>query len=101
MHRNTKSATCCYCGAETLLTFTKSTRHELRCAACGAPISKLKSLKSDHVADAYTVRGKKQHQPFQPQHPKLEKKNRKKKKKKRGLSYYLMEAAEEVFDIFD
>lgn len=95
MYRSTKSATCCYCGAETVLVMSEGARHELKCGSCGAPVSRLKSLKTRHVEDAYTVRGKRDRKPYQPQRPK------KSKKKKKGFGYYLKEAAEEIFDIFD
>ncbi len=46
MHRNTKVATCCYCGTRAALVLGKE-RHELICSNCGAPLGNLKSLRSD------------------------------------------------------
>lgn len=43
MHRNTKIATCTYCGARTALVLDTE-RHELCCAKCGAPLHDLKRL---------------------------------------------------------
>ena len=43
MHRNTKIATCTYCGARTALVLDAA-RHELCCAKCGAPLHDLKRL---------------------------------------------------------
>lgn len=40
----TKIATCCYCGTRAALVLRGETRHELSCAACGAPLHDLKSL---------------------------------------------------------
>ncbi|RYH09021.1 hypothetical protein [Tropicimonas sp. IMCC6043] len=44
MYRNTKVATCCYCGTRAALVLDQG-RHELACAACGAPLSELKSFR--------------------------------------------------------
>ena len=41
---NTKIATCCYCGSHAALSLEGRQRHELACATCGAPISRLKQL---------------------------------------------------------
>jgi hypothetical protein len=43
MHRNTKIATCCYCGTRATLVLDEG-RHELVCSACGAPLHELKAL---------------------------------------------------------
>jgi len=43
MYRNTKVATCCYCGTRAALVLD-GRRHELACAGCGAPLHDLKAL---------------------------------------------------------
>lgn len=43
----TKIATCCYCGARAALRLDRA-RHELACAACGAPLREMKALKATH-----------------------------------------------------
>ena len=43
----TKIATCCYCGARTALRLDRA-RHELACAACGAPLREMKALRAEH-----------------------------------------------------
>lgn len=43
MHRNTKVATCCYCGTRAALVLDAG-RHELTCQGCGAPLHELKAL---------------------------------------------------------
>ncbi|WP_043871264.1 hypothetical protein [Celeribacter indicus] len=96
MFRSHKSATCCYCGTRTLLTLGGQAQHELKCAACGAPLSRLKALREDHVEDAFTVRGKKRSHPVGPQ-----KKKAKKGKRRKSTAHRLFDLAEEVFDIFD
>ena len=39
----TKIATCCYCGTRAVLSFDRI-RHELTCAACGAPLHEMKAM---------------------------------------------------------
>lgn len=39
-----KVATCCYCGTRAALVLRGKTRHELACAQCGAPLSRMKML---------------------------------------------------------
>ena len=52
MPKGTKIATCCYCGARTVLRLTARDGHELACGACGAPLHELKALKADPPARA-------------------------------------------------
>ena len=42
-----KIATCCYCGARAALRLDRD-RHELACAACGAPLREMKALRAEH-----------------------------------------------------
>jgi hypothetical protein len=95
MYRIQKSATCCYCGSKALLTLDEQ-RHELKCSNCGAPLSRMKSLRVDHVGDGAKVKGKKAKKaapsPFD---------KPKKKKKRKGMTHRLFDAAEDIFDIFD
>jgi len=46
MLSSTKIATCCYCGTRAALVLGGRGRHELACAACGAPLHELKWLKA-------------------------------------------------------
>jgi hypothetical protein len=39
-----KIATCCYCGTRAVLVLSGTTRHELACSACGAPLHEMKML---------------------------------------------------------
>ncbi len=43
MPQTRKIATCCYCGARTVLVLDQS-RHELACASCGAPLHQMKLM---------------------------------------------------------
>jgi len=94
MYRTHKSATCCYCGSKTVLSFGQGARHELQCKACGAPLSRLKARRTDHVEDPFIVSGKKRPPPERG--PK-----KKKKKNQKSIAHRLFDAAEDVFDLFD
>ncbi|MCQ0092551.1 hypothetical protein [Roseovarius sp. M141] len=39
-----KIATCCYCGTRAALVLRGEGRHELSCAACGAPLHEMKAI---------------------------------------------------------
>ena len=94
-----KTATCCYCGARTVLSLKGTTRHELQCASCGAPLQHMKSLRSDHVIDPFTVKGKKK-SPSKSYKDKP-KERYKSRKKKKSMAHRLFDVAEDIFDIFD
>ncbi len=51
-----KIATCCYCGARAALRLDRA-RHELACAACGAPLRELKALRAEHGPGSGQARG--------------------------------------------
>ena len=42
-----KVTTCCYCGTRAALVLSGTTRHELACGSCGAPLHVIKKLRSD------------------------------------------------------
>ncbi|MGS4945061.1 hypothetical protein ACVDG3_06245 [Meridianimarinicoccus sp. RP-17] len=48
----TKIATCCYCGTRAALVLRGDIRHELSCAACGAPLHDLKAMPVDRARTA-------------------------------------------------
>ncbi|SEL01514.1 hypothetical protein SAMN05421666_2787 [Roseovarius nanhaiticus] len=39
-----KIVTCCYCGTRAALVLRGDSRHELSCAACGAPLHEMKAM---------------------------------------------------------
>ncbi|PZX10817.1 hypothetical protein LX82_02300 [Celeribacter halophilus] len=94
MYRTQKSATCCYCGSRTVLTLGNGVRHELKCAACGAPLSKMKSLHRSYEQDSFKIKGKKSKK----SHPTT---RGKAKKKRKSTAYRLFDLAEDIFDLFD
>nr|WP_321506291.1 hypothetical protein [uncultured Celeribacter sp.] len=104
MYRNHKSATCCYCGTKSVLSFGASTRHELKCATCGAPLSRMKSLRDPQDGAPHRPRPETRspvtrHAVAEPQ-PRASKK-KKKQKKRKSVAYQLLDAAEDLWDLFD
>ncbi|WP_371054488.1 hypothetical protein [Rhodosalinus sp. K401] len=122
MPHATKIATCTYCGTRAALVLRGDTRHELSCAACGAPLHDLKMLR----ADAVEARGGRPAQPARaasrpasrgpgargvtpPAHwermrdghddrPRRKKTSRKARKKRKG---FMRKALEEAFDVLE
>lgn len=100
MHRNTKIATCCYCGTRAALVLGKD-RHELVCASCGAALSNLKSLPSVGKA---APSGDASRGTTARKAPKPEKGKGPKRKKKSGKSKFKKmfgDILDEIEDIFD
>ena len=112
MYRNTKVATCSYCGTRAALVLDQG-RHELVCKACGAPLHELKALP---VKEGRPREGR-PHAPARPSHrapdgergrkpgrdrPKHDRKAHKKRKKRKSLTKKLFEEAFDLIeDIFD
>ncbi|CUH75841.1 hypothetical protein [Tropicibacter naphthalenivorans] len=88
--KNTKIATCTYCGTRAALVLTGDTQHELACASCGAPLHDMKSLKAESKP-----------KPLKPHKQKLPKPQKKQKKKKSLGQRFLGEAFDLIEDIFD
>ena len=94
MHRNTKIATCCFCGTRAALVLGED-RHELVCSSCGAPLHEMKALSPEPNKSA-----KHSHLPGKP--PKSGKPPKKSKKKKKSTaSWFFSEAVDLLDDIFD
>lgn len=112
MPNGTKIATCCYCGTRAALVLRGEDRHELSCAACGAPLHDMKMLRSEAV---HTPVSTKEFNPSRPKKkerkagvtplPAWERKagySKKKKKKRKTLTKRFFEEAFDVLeDIFD
>lgn len=112
MAHGTKIATCCYCGTRAALVLRGRDRHELSCAACGAPLHDMKMLRSDVVQSPVSTRDfnpsrpiKKDRKPGVTPLPTWERKvgySKKKKKKRKTLAKRFFEEAFDVLeDIFD
>jgi hypothetical protein len=113
MPERTKLATCCYCGARTMLVPSARNGHELACGACGAPLHEMKWLKAPAAGKAQKRRKDTGYIPgvHGPEHsarpqapayaaPGADPRRRKKRKKplwQRALS----EAVDVIEDIFD
>lgn len=78
-----KIATCCYCGNRAALVLEGEGRHDLTCAACGAPLSNLTHATGSEAGG------------------KSEKKKKKKEKKKEKSRSVWKEAFDIIEDIFD
>ena len=96
MHRNTKVATCCYCGTRAALVLGEG-RHELVCASCGAPLGNLKSLPQESTPrpKAATVTE------YRPHHPGKEPKKSRHKPRKSGFKRLFGDILDEIGDIID
>ena len=100
MHQ--KIATCCYCGTRAALVLTGETRHVLACSSCGAPLSRMKHLKSDEAAAAQTHAPRMAAPMPMPARPMKESlKRRKKKSGLRRAKKVFGEVFDLIEDIFD
>ncbi|MEC3861393.1 hypothetical protein VK792_08865 [Mesobacterium sp. TK19101] len=93
MHRNTKIATCCYCGTRAALVLTAD-RHELSCSSCGAPLHDLKRLKSAPAGQTGAAQ-------MAHQGTRKKKKDGKPRKRQSFGQRFLKEAFDVIDDIFD
>ncbi len=99
MGQNTKIATCCYCGTRAALVLSGTTRHELACSGCGAPLHDLKALRpvSKRADDHKLVRPSRvRDDKTRPRKPR-----KSKKKRKSPLQRLFSEAFDMIEDIFD
>ncbi|WP_299790060.1 hypothetical protein [uncultured Marivita sp.] len=113
MPHGTKIVTCCYCGTRAALVLRGESRHELSCAACGAPLHDMKLLRADAVETPVSSTKVNTHRPVPKQRrgavtpmPVWEREvgySRKKKKKKRKTlaKRFFEEAFDVLEDIFD
>jgi ribosomal protein L34E len=105
MPKNTKIATCSYCGRRQTLNFSARDGHELACGACGAPIHEMKWLKPPEKR-TQAKRSPQRPAPHGFGLPERELKSRRKKKKrkpmwKRVMSDVFEDAFDVIEDIFD
>ena len=91
-------ATCCYCGTRAALVLKDMPggRHELGCAACGAPLREMKAIPSAHPPGEV-------HGTVPPSRVRGTKPGRKRKKAGRMAfgAWLLKEIVDEIEDIFD
>lgn len=95
--RETKVATCHYCGTRAALVLSGEKRHELACSSCGAPLHDLKMLPKEHPGRA--TRPKRQ-STYKPRDKYEEYRSRKPKKVKKKKSFK-RRAFEEIFDVIE
>jgi hypothetical protein len=115
-----KIATCCYCGTRAALVLRGEGRHELSCAACGAPLHEMKAIRRpdrdsaprpSHSKQGMTRRGAAKPMPSRPEpspprrsapdHGDRHYDTRRRKPRKPLLRKALEEIWDAVEDIFD
>lgn len=101
MPHTPKIATCCYCGTRAALVLEKG-RHELSCAACGAPLHNLKQMHvtPDATSPKRVKTGRPAALPDRAKRPEGRPKKYKKPKKSRAR-WIIGEIFDVVEDIFD
>lgn len=112
-----KIATCCYCGTRAALVLRGAGRHELSCAACGAPLHEMKAIpqpRSDTaIRTTCTGQGSRRRAPTKPMQAKMvakaqtrrsepdyEDRRRAPRRRKSG-SRFLRNAMEEIWDVVE
>lgn len=101
MHRNTKIATCCFCGKRAVLQLD-SDHHELACGSCGAPLHNLKRLPKPSAPAPKPARtGHRAPQQAAPPTRSPARPKKKRKARKPLLRKILSEVVDIVEDIFD
>ncbi|NNK77332.1 MAG: hypothetical protein HKP40_01340 [Litoreibacter sp.] len=90
-----KIATCCYCGARTMLKPTARDGHELACASCAAPLHEMKWLKMPEREEPKRLPKRRVASAARPR------KLKRKKHKLHRLKDWLEDAWDEIEDIFD
>jgi hypothetical protein len=104
MPKNTKIATCCYCGTRAALVLTGKERHELSCAGCGAPLHDLKSLRpvAERQGSRELVRPSRPRRTLPDNPPPSKKRDKKRRKRRKPLMKKVFsEAFDLIEDIFD
>ncbi|WP_425038334.1 hypothetical protein [Primorskyibacter sp. S187A] len=107
MPHHTKIATCCYCGTRAALVLKGSERHELSCAACGAPLHDMKMLRTQATKSHPIERNPKPKKRSKGVTPnalwerELKRGKKKKKSKKSFARRIFSEAFDVLEDIFD
>lgn len=97
-----KIATCSFCGTRAALVLTGETRHELSCAACGAPLHDLKSLKAQPTPAPGPKREHRREAAWaSARHPARPGKRRPGKPRKSPGRRFLSEIVDLIEDIFD
>ena len=113
MYRNTKIATCSYCGNRSALVLDEG-RHELVCPACGAPLHEIKAMPVSRSqqgesrragpapkAGAHPPRGVPPYRWSDAERARKPKPYKKRKKRKSLVKKVFEEAFDLIEDIFD
>lgn len=98
---NTKVATCCYCGTRAALVLRGTSRHELACSSCGAPLHDLKMLPKRKETKGSKAKPPKPSKPSKREYYDSYSKPRKTKKKKSLGRKIFSEIFDVIEDIID
>lgn len=94
-----KIATCCYCGARTVLSFGRRGRgvdmRALCCSACGAPVTRLKPLRSGARSQSQSPA------PAGEAAPRPPRRRKKSKPRKSAFTRLVEEVMDELEDLID
>lgn len=105
-----KIATCCYCGARSVVSMRPAKHDALACSACGAPLSRLKPIKAPPAtperASAVVTKERLRAAPESDQRDRAKARRKKKRQRKsasplRKLWKALDDVFDEVEDLFD
>ncbi len=99
--KKAKIATCCHCGARSVLDVAHLKRVRLICESCGAPMTRLAPLKSeDRDGDRREVERRPQMNPHKHKSKDRYEKGRPhwKRKKRKSLFWEVLDEIEDIFD---
>lgn len=100
MPHHNKIATCCYCGARSVLRLTARDGHELACGSCGAPLHEMKPIKLQPKRGQDRDVKPSRPAPAARAHWVPDEEYRRPKKKKRRKNFW-REALEEAFEVIE
>ena len=104
MPERTKIATCCYCGSRSMLTLAGRVQHHLACSSCGAPLSRMKAIRTEPDGQRPKAARPARQQAPGLQAPRTAEKTHRPKRRKplvKRLLDRIEDAVEEIADLFD
>lgn len=96
----TRIATCCYCGNRSVLELRGDLRRQLACPACGARLSEMKPLKTEHPGKRTAPRPAPHPFPEETARQKP-RPSRRKPKKRKTFARRAKSVFEEIFDVVE
>lgn len=96
-----KIATCCYCGTRAALVMRAEGRHELSCAACGAPLHEMKMLPCAKLAAAPARPERPAAKPARAQKPAYRPSPKRPVKRRKPRKKLFKKVFEEIWDVVE